>query len=193
MKVLNQRTRHITTVLENVYQPHNISAVMRSCECFGVQDLHIIESVNSFRANKDIALGASKWISLHRYPTTSQCLSELKSKGYRLAALSLRSDAEPLEALDISEKLAICIGTEETGLSDEAHDLADQYIKIPMFGFTQSFNLSVTTALCLYELNKHLRQSNMDWSIPDDEKKVIFLDWLKQVVPNAEKILNHML
>lgn len=189
--VLSERTRHLSVVLENVYQAHNISAVIRSCDCFGIQDLHIIENNNAFKINDDIALGASQWVDTSRYKQGSRhCLENLKQKGYQIAALSLQEPSIPLAELDITQKTALCIGTELTGLSDEAHELADVFVKVPMVGFTQSFNLSVTAALCMYELSNRLKSSNIDWQLTEKEKLTLTINWCQTIIPNGDKILN---
>lgn len=196
-QVLSERTRHIAIVLENVFQPHNISAVMRSCDCFGVQDLHVIENNNDFVTNDDIALGASKWLSIHRYNqkanNTRSCLSQLKQQGYQIAALTLNDQSIPMKELDISQKTALCIGTEETGLTNEAHKLADVFVQIPMVGFTQSFNLSVTAALGMYELRDKLKDISSHYKLSEREQEILTLDWLVNTLPNGEKMLKHYL
>lgn len=202
-KILNQRTRHFTAVLENIYQPHNASAVLRSCDIFGVQDVHIIEDRFEYTVNPDVAMGASRWLTLHRHgepeplpkpgmrgmrayaqklanrpSSTADCLNQLKQNGYTVVATSLRPGAVSLYELPISRPLAICFGTEETGLSDEAHDLADMFMTIPMHGFTQSFNISVSAALTFQKLTHELRQSSLAWQIPSEQRLDILLDWL---------------
>ncbi|MEM9776018.1 MAG: RNA methyltransferase [Chloroflexota bacterium] len=202
-KVLNQRTRHFTAVLENIFQPHNASAVLRSCDIFGVQDVHIIEDRFEYTVNPDVAMGASRWLTLHRYgdpeplpepgmrglraymeevasrpSSTADCLNQLKQNGYTVVATSLRPGAVSLYDLPIDRPLAICFGTEETGLSDEAHDLADVFMTIPMYGFTQSFNISVSAALTFQKLTHDLRESSLAWQIPPEQRLDILVDWL---------------
>lgn len=187
-RVLGLRTRHITVVLENIYQPQNASAVIRSCDCFGVQDLHVIERENRFRPNRAVTMGANKWVDVIKHPrhdtdNTRTCLEGLKHGGYQIAALTLRPDAISIQDLDIHPPTALCIGTEKEGLTELAHELADVYVQIPMSGFTQSFNLSVTAALCLYELTGRLRASDADWRLTVDETEALRLRWYRSVVP----------
>ena len=204
-EILDQRTRHITVVLENIYQPHNASAVLRSCEIFGVQDVHIIEDVYEYTLNPEVAMGASKWLTLHRYgapdplphpgmrgtkaqaaerkalpSSTPDCLKELKSQGYTVVATSLRPGAVSLYDLPIDKPIALCFGTEETGLSEAAHGEADIFMTIPMVGFTQSFNISVSAALTLQTLTHELRRSAVDWQIPAEQRPEILTKWLIQ-------------
>ena len=139
-RVLDLRTQSLTVVLEDVFQPHNASAAVRSCECFGIQDVHIVEGKFPYRLNKDVVLGASKWIELHRYggpgvDHTRVCLDRIKGEGFAIAATTLSNDAVPIDQLNVSQNLALCFGSEEDGLSDTAMNLADLLVKIPMFGF----------------------------------------------------------
>ncbi len=193
-QVLDQRTRYLTVVLEDIYQPHNASAVLRSCECFGLQDVHIIEQRNPFRPNRDIALGAPKWLSLHHYRAeegqhTQTCLTTLRAQGYRIAATTLRPDSIPIHALDLNQPIALCFGTEEQGLSDTAHNMADVFVQIPMYGFTQSFNISVTAALFLYDLTNRLRESAQNWALTPAEKQTLMLAWYGRVIDHSDIII----
>ncbi|MEM7797959.1 MAG: RNA methyltransferase, partial [Chloroflexota bacterium] len=161
-EIINLRTQHITVLLENIYQPHNASAVLRSCDCFGVQDVHIIEDENPYRINPEVAMGATKWLTLHRYAlpqlnNTDLCLSQLKAQGYKIVATTLREGSISLLDFPIDKKIALCFGTEAEGLSEQIHAEADYFLQIPMYGFTQSYNISVSAALCLFELTKKLR------------------------------------
>lgn len=187
-RILAQRTRYIAVVLEDIYQPHNASAVVRSCECFGVQDAHVIEGRNSFRVSRGVTVGSAKWLSIHRYRATRPCLAALKERGYRLAAATLRPDSMPIQALGLEQKVALCFGTEEEGLSPEAHALADCFVRIPMYGFTQSFNISVSVALCLFELTERLRASAIEWGLTEAEKLDIKYEWMR-TIPAAGDLL----
>lgn len=200
--VLSQRTRHLTLVLENVFQPHNFSAVLRSCECFGIQDIHVIENHNDFKIDPEIALGASKWLNTYRYnnqtqnnSNTQHCLENLKQQGYQIAALTLAENSIPLEQLDITQKTALCIGTEETGLTDIAHEMADVNVQIPMVGFTNSFNLSVTAALCMYSLVNKLKNHSpaISWQLPEQEYDELCINWLVKTLPSGKRILDSYL
>jgi tRNA (guanosine-2'-O-)-methyltransferase len=196
--VLDQRTRHITMVLENIFQPHNGSAVVRSAECFGIQDLHIIENDYAYKVNPDIVMGAAKWVTMTRYQNpdgenTKRCLTQLKNKGYKIVATSLREDSIPLNDLAIDQPIALCLGAEENGLSQQAHDLADEWIHIPMRGFTQSYNISVSAALCLQALTNKLRQSGIKWGLSAEEKEAVKLQWLMRSTRHSDAIVRHYL
>ena len=193
--VLERRTRYVTLALEDIYQGHNASAVLRSAECFGIQDVHIVESRNAYQVHRDIALGASQWLDLHRYDDAAAggalagCCSELAERGYRLVAATPRSTATELPELDIeSGKLAVVLGTEEEGLSSEALERSDEQVVVPLSGFTQSLNVSVCAALILRELTARLRQSELDWQLTAEEKDEIRLTWYRRSVKGSDLI-----
>jgi tRNA (guanosine-2'-O-)-methyltransferase len=152
-EVLKYRTRHFTLVLEDLYQPHNASAVLRSCDIFGIQDIHIIENKNAYTVNKDIAMGSPKWLNLYKYRKEENnsltCINNLKQKGYRVIATSPNEQVTTIDELPIDKPLALFFGTELTGISETVMEHADEFVKIPMYGFTESFNISVSAALCM--------------------------------------------
>ena len=193
-EVLAQRTRFLTVVLEDIYQPHNASAVLRSCECFGVQDVHIVEGRNRFEVNSDVALGAGKWLSLHRYgggapqENLETCLDGLKKSGYRLVAATPHANDGPLDEVPVDEPLAVLLGTEELGLSPAALEKADAYLKIPMFGFTESFNISVSAALILRELTRRLRRAPVPWALDAGEELALRLEWYRRSLRRSDLI-----
>lgn len=192
-KVLDQRTRHLTVIIENMYQDQNASAVIRSAECFGVQDLHIIENTNKLRVNPDIALGSKKWIDVHQYykneNNTIECIENLKSQGYTIAATTPHTDDILISELPIENKTALLFGTELTGLSDLAMESADVFVKVPMSGFTESFNLSVSAAICMYDFTNRLRNSEVNWQLSDEERFDLLFEWVKKTINRSEKII----
>ena len=197
--VLAQRTQYLTIILENIYHPQNASAVLRSCECFGIQDLHIISDKKRYRPNADVARGASKWLNINHYnhgeESTAICIRTLKERGYKIAVTALdEENTMPLEELPIDNPVALCFGTEDMGVSEEAKQLSDYKIKIPMFGFTESFNVSVAAAICLYSLTTRLRNSQeLKEKLPLNKEleDTLRLDWHKKCVKNAVQILNY--
>ena len=197
-EVLAERTRYLTVLLEEIYQPHNASACIRSCDCFGIQDIHIIAERNLFEPNKDVTMGSTKWVSLHRYGpetglTRADAVARLKAAGYRLAATTLRPGAIPLSALDLDQKTALCFGTEEQGLSEALHEAADLFVHIPMVGFTQSFNVSVSVALCLYELTGRLRQTRLPWQLTPLEREQLRYEWIKLATNQGDALVRRFL
>lgn len=192
-KILALRTQYITVVLEDLFQPHNASAVLRSCDCFGIQDVHIIENRNKYEVNPEVELGAAQWLSMYRYNkvdnNTHEAVTKLKSDGYRIVATTPHTDDCDIGDFDLSAgKTAILFGTEMKGLSQGALDLADEYVKIPMMGFTESFNISVSAAIVLYELNATLRNSDLPWQLQPSESEKIRLQWIRNSINHIHLI-----
>lgn len=193
-EIIKNRTRHFTVVMEDIFQSQNASAVLRSADCFGIQDVHVIEKRNEYTINPDVALGSSKWIQLHKYNSsennTKAAFEQLREEGYQIVATTPHKDEVLLDELDISKKTAIVFGTELEGLSDYAIENADVRMKIPMYGFTESFNISVSAALTMHHLTEKLRKSDIPWSLTEDERIDVLLNWAKSVVKSAEQIEN---
>lgn len=189
-RLLSERTRHITIVLEDIYQPQNASAVLRTADCFGIQDVHVIENTNEYEVNPRVVHGASKWLNLNKYnethDNTTACIQKLKEKGYRIVATSPHAESVSLHDLAIEKPLALMFGTEKLGLSSTAMELADDHMFIPMHGFTESFNISVSAAICLHFLTQKIRESNVDWHLSDEEKFNLNLKWVKSALKDPE-------
>lgn len=188
-EVLSNRTRHFTLVTEDVYQLHNTSAVMRTCDIFGIQDLHVVEEIQGKRIDKEIAMGAQKWVDLHRHDHIDTCISELKQKGYRIIATTPHKDSQFLDDFDVTQKAAIFFGKESTGLSDKVFKQADGFLKIPMYGFTESLNISVSAAIILQQLVAELRKTEVNWQLTEEEQLLKRLDWTKKTVKSIEQII----
>jgi tRNA (guanosine-2'-O-)-methyltransferase len=192
-QVLEHRTRRLTLVLEDIFQPHNASATLRTAEILGIQDIHIIENNNSYNINPDVVLGSAKWVDLHRYNqqsnNTTACIAGLKEQGYTIVAATPHQKSVGLDDLDLSHKHAIMFGTELTGLSDLALAQADLYLQLPMYGFTQSFNISVTVAMVLSYLVKQLHENHENWTITHKEKNALTLSWYKKICGKKNKAL----
>lgn len=191
-EVITSRTRHITVVLEDIYQPHNASAVLRSCDCFGIQDVHIIENKNKYEINPDVELGSSKWLTLKKYNSsddnTLSCITQLKQKGYKIIATSPHKNDCRIDELPVDQKTALVFGTELEGVSKIVMDNADGFVKIPMYGFTESFNISVSAAICLHTLVTKLHRLPTSWQLKEDEKTDILLAWLRNSINKPELI-----
>ena len=191
--ISKERTRYITVVLEDVYQAHNISAVLRSCDGFGIQDVHIIEDRNPFTVTKEISKGASQWLSIQKYKAqegndTEATFTQLRNEGYTIVAMTPHAEDMLIEDLPLDTKIALVFGTEFRGLSDYALKEADAYVKVPMYGFTESFNISVAAAISLYELTKRLRASSIDWRLTEEELLDLQLEWLATTTAFAEEV-----
>ncbi len=192
-QVLQNRTRYLTVVLEDIYQPQNASAVLRTCDCFGIQDVHIIENINEYNINPDVVQGASKWLSLKYYnerdENTLAAIKKLKADGYRIVATTPHSDNVNLEEFDIcAGKTALIFGTEVSGISDTVAEHADEFLKIPMFGFTESYNISVSAAIILHHLVFKLKESDINCYLSQEESEEILLNWLRITVKKSELV-----
>jgi tRNA (guanosine-2'-O-)-methyltransferase len=196
-EVLAGRTRHMTVVLEDVYQTHNASAVLRSCDCFGVQDVHFIENRNKFKISEDVSMGSTQWLSIEKYNAaennTAACLQKLKDKGYRIVATTPHKDDCTIDKLDVTKPFALVFGTEIDGITETVFEMADEFVKIPMYGFTESFNISVCAALCMYELTTRMREQKIPTLISESDKQEIYLEWLKASVAKSDLIIKDYL
>ncbi len=191
--VLNERTRHFTVAIEDIYQPHNASAVVRSCEVFGIQDIHVIQNKYKFYASNQVAKGAQKWLnfSLFKERDTNNalaCIDDLKSKGYKIIATTPHSESCVLQDFDITQKSAFFFGVEKEGLSKDVMEHADGFLKIPMVGFTESLNISVAAAIILQSMNEKLKKSDVNWQLTELEKSELYLEWLQKSIKSIKKI-----
>ncbi len=194
-KVLEDRTRHFAVVLEDIFQPHNASAVVRTCDIFGVQDVHAIENKYTNKVSRHVAKGSQKWITSKRYKTdgdnTKICLDNLRDKGYQIIATTPHNDSCLLQDFDITKKSAFVFGVEAEGVSDYVKEQADGFLKIPMVGFTESLNISVAAAIILQDVTTKLRNSTVNWQLSDQEKEELYFDWVKKTIKNVDKIEAH--
>jgi len=190
-QVIAKRTRHITIVLENIFQEHNASAVLRSAEICGVQDVHIIQSDCAFKVTPTVAMGASRWLNLYSYQQSMQAVMNLKERGYTIVATTPGATAYNLEDYNVESKTAFVFGTENMGLSSYMLEQADTYLAIPMHGFTQSYNVSVSTALIMHTLVQKLHASNSNWQLTQEEQLDILLQWVRATVRAADMLERH--
>lgn len=190
-KIAADRTRHLTVALESIQKDHNASAVLRSCDCFGIQDLYAIEKGNQYTLQREIARGAGKWVDLHPYTTgenpTLACLNDLRAKGYQIVATSPRATITP-ENIPIDKPMALFFGTEWYGISNEVDQLADYHLRIPMVGFTESFNVSVSVAITLHVLRNRLENSSLNWKLNPHEQTRLKLNWASKIIRNGELV-----
>ena len=187
--VLSQRTNHFTVATEDVYQLHNTSAVMRSCEVFGIQELNVVEEVNRKKIDREIAMGSQKWVDLNRFNSVNDCIQDLKKKGYQIVATTPHADDCLLKDFDVTKKSCFFFGRETEGLSDEVINQADSFLKIPMVGFTESLNISVSAAIILQEVTSKLKQTNVNWQLTEGEKIEKKLDWIKKTIHSYDEIV----
>ncbi|MDP2187128.1 MAG: RNA methyltransferase [Sphingobacteriaceae bacterium] len=192
-KVLAARTRHLTVVLENLYHPENGNAVMRSVECFGLQEMHVIQEMYDWKYSLKIARGAAKWTELHAYGTenggATACYRSLKERGYQLVATDPQPGSCTAENLDLTKPVALIFGTESTGVAPQTLDMADARIHIPMVGFTESFNISVSAGILLAQLRQRLEREQPHWQLEPADAENLYEDWLLKSVRHADALV----
>ncbi len=187
-RVLGNRTKHFTVAVEDIFQLHNTSAVMRSCDVFGIQELHVIEQKFGKTIDTEIAMGAQKWVDIHRYSNNQACIDQLKAKGYQIIATTPHENDCMLEDFNITKPSAIFFGTERHGLSEEVINQADGYLKIPMVGFTESLNISVSAAIILQNISTRLRNSDINWQLSEAELLEKRIDWARKSIKDIDFI-----
>lgn len=193
LEVLQHRTKHITIAIEDVYQMHNTSAIIRSCDVFGVQEVHVVEDRFAKRLDKNIAMGAEKWVDVHRYHNTKDCIANLKQQGYQIIATTPHNDSTLLPEFYPEQKSAIFFGTEKEGLSADVMHQADGYLKIPMVGFSESLNVSVAAAIIIQDLAHKVRTSTVDWQLKETEILEKRMDWTQKSIQHVEGIIKRYL
>lgn len=195
-EVASKRTRHFAVALENLFQGHNASAVLRTCDCFGIQNVFAIENVNRFQPNEEIALGAEKWLNINHFNddnSVEKCYAELRRQGYRIAATTPHGNPVPADEIDVSKPLALVFGTEKEGLSEQALAGADFTVALPMYGFTESFNISVSAALFLQKVTDKSIAQNIDRFIGKIEQQELIAQWILKTVSDPEGIMKKYL
>lgn len=185
-RIAAERTKYITVALENIFQEHNASAVLRSCDCFGLQKMHVIEKDFQYAVQRDIALGAGRWVDMFSYNIgdnpTDDCILNLQNQGYKIVATTPHTDAYTIHDLPLNEPMAFFFGTERRGLSQEVIDRADYCVKIPMYGFTESFNISVSAAIVLQTIRQRLESSDLQWKLTEEEQVALKINWCKKIL-----------
>lgn len=189
LKVLAERTKHCTVATEDVYQLHNTSAVIRTCDVFGIQEVYIVEERNSKSIDGEIAMGAQKWVDLNRFDSVNDCIADLKQKGYQIVATTPHTNDTLLKDFDVTKKSCFFFGRETEGLSQDVLDSADCFLKIPMVGFTESLNISVSAAIILQHVTTKIKQSDMHWQLSEEELLEKRMDWIKKTVKSFDEIV----
>ena len=188
LNVLKNRTNHFTIAVEDIFQMHNTSAVMRSCEVFGIQELNVIEQRYGKSIDKEIAMGAQKWVDINAFDSISGCVDSLKAKGYQIIATTPHENDCLMDDFDISKPSALFFGTERDGLSEEILQKADGFLKIPMVGFTESLNISVSAAIIIQNLMHRLRKSDINWQLSEEEILKKRLQWARSSIKDIKRI-----
>ncbi|MCJ8288956.1 MAG: RNA methyltransferase [Crocinitomicaceae bacterium] len=189
--ISSERTKYLTVVLEDIVKEFNSSAVLRSCDCFGVQELNIIAENQEFEIQRDIAKGASNWVDVNTYSGNNSpgihCINELKNKGFRIIATSPHAE-KTINDISIDQPIALVFGTERDGISENIISNADELVKIPMYGFTESFNISVSAALILNQLRNRLETSDLQWKLTEEEQTILKIKWCSKIIRNGEQV-----
>ncbi|WP_114748955.1 TrmH family RNA methyltransferase [Pleomorphovibrio marinus] len=192
-EVLSRRTRYFTVVLENIYKPHNASAVIRTADCFGIQDIHVIEKENSYKINPYVTRGASQWVDIHKYQNlegmaVSNCFTALRSQGYQIIATTPKlENSISIHEFIPEKKTALAFGNEHEGVSEEVTRQADALVHIPMYGFSESFNISVTASIFLFDLLRKAQNLTItNFHLSEREKDILRSKWYRGLVKQVE-------
>ena len=193
-RLIQERTDYVRIVMEDLYQSHNQSAVMRTADCLGIQHVHLIENRNVYDETSTVSRGAREWLSLHRHNerenNTLATIGFLREQGYRIIATTPHTHDVCIDELDLAKgKMAFFFGTELTGLSSTVLEEADEFVKIPMYGFTESLNVSVAAALVMYSIVQRLRDGNLVWRLSPEQRDEILWQWYNKTVKAADEIL----
>ena len=183
----------VLPVMEDVYQFRNAAAIVRSVEACGFHHVVALEEENVFNPNLKVTKGAETWVQVEKMPNNLDSLKEIKSRGYRILAVSPEKNATMLPDYEVKEPIALVFGTELEGVSDEILDFADETLAIPMFGFTKSFNVSVAAAICMYELKQKLIKSGIDYKLSKEKLLELKIRWAKNSIKSSEQILERFL
>ena len=183
----------VLPIMEDVYQFRNAAAIVRSVEACGFHHVVALEEENVFNPNLKVTKGAETWVQVEKMPNNLDSLKEIKSRGYRILAVSPEKNATMLPDYEVKEPIALVFGTELEGVSDEILDFADETLAIPMFGFTKSFNVSVAAAICMYELKQKLMKSGIEYQLSDEKLLELKIRWAKNSIKSSEQILERFL
>lgn len=190
--VLDQRTTHFCMAIEDLFYERNSGAIIRTADGYGVQNVHVIEPQNSFKSKVTniISKGTEKWISKTQHDNSVNgslnCIHELRSQGYQIVATSPHANGHTIHDFDITKKSAFFLGSEKTGISPEVMEQADDFISMPIYGFTESYNVSVAAAILLHELMNRLKASNVKWQLSDTERNDLMLRWTVNSIVSSD-------
>ena len=190
-QVAGHRTKHVRLVLQDIHDPHNISACLRSAEAFGVLDIDIVNLYQKFAKPSSVSRGSFNWLKLHRYTDISDVVSDLRRSGYKLAAgYPPSQDTCKLDEIPVQQPVAVIFGNEHRGVSEEWAQHIDYRFTIPMVGMVESLNISVSAALSMYQLTEKSKLLLGDGVyISRDERESLLSDWICQHSRSYEKEL----
>lgn len=185
-EISSNRTNHLTVILEDIKENKDASAVIRSCECFGINNVNVIESNKKYKINHDVSMGSFKWLTINRFKTNKECIDHLRLNNYRIVSTSPDRKNKSIYDLDLTQKTALFFGSEETGLTDYILDNSDEIVTIPMYSHVESFNLSASAAITLYTLVNSLRNSDINWRFSEEELLDLKLSWIRRILKSHE-------
>lgn len=188
-----QSSDYVLPIMEDVYQFRNAAAIVRSAEACGFHKIVALEKINVFEPNLEVTKGADTWVEVEKLPAKIDSLKEIKNRGYKIVAVSPEKEATPLPEFQINEPVALTFGTEWEGVTEEILDFADETLAIPMYGFTQSFNVSVAAAICFYELKQKLIQQKIPHFLDDEKSLRMKIRWAVNSIRSGSQILNQYL
>ena len=192
---LKRRTRRLTALLEEVHDHHNLSACMRSCDAFGIQDLHIVPAADSpLEVSKGVGAGAHRWLTVHIHPDIETAASRLRDAGYLLAATDLGEGAPaPVGELPVDGPVCVCFGNERDGISPTLRQISDLRVQIPMVGFVESLNISVAFAVTMFTARQKMeREEGVGIALSEEERTLLLDQWAFRDVPRAESVLEEL-
>ena len=188
-----QSSDFILPIMEDVYQFRNAAAIVRSAEACGLHRIVALEKINVFQPNLDLTKGADTWVEIVKHPAHIDYIKNIKQQGYKIVAVSPEKNATLLPDFNITEPIALTFGTEWQGVTEEILDFADETLAIPMYGFTQSFNVSVAAAICFYELKQKLIKNNIPHLLNKEKLLKTRIRWAVNSIRSGNEILNKYL
>jgi tRNA (guanosine-2'-O-)-methyltransferase len=187
-KVVDQRIRHFTLVLEDLKDPHNISAVIRTCEVFGFQDVHVISEVNPYRVGRSVLKGSYKWLDIYSYSKRARCLRGLKERGYQIAVASTSAASVTLGEIDFSRPTAFYMGSESMGNHPDTLAAADLRFRIPQYGLTESMNVSVCAGVLVATLDRWLKDHGREnFRLSEADREALLADFFERSAVGVER------
>ncbi|MFI3265733.1 MAG: RNA methyltransferase [Rikenellaceae bacterium] len=188
-----QRTEYVTLCVENTFHSQNASALVRSCEAFGVGVIHSVENLCKFTPNENIVKGSDKWVDINHHGNAVELIAQLRADGYRIVATSPHLDDRTPESFDVEAgPFALFFGTERQGISEDVMNEADEFVRIPMCGMVESLNVSASASILLYNLTTRLKSSDAVWQLEPLRLSELTYRWLMQSVKDSENILKRM-
>lgn len=197
-KVVGQRTQYVALGIENVNNPQNAAALLRTADAFGIQDVHIVESGVNYQVHPKITRGTHNWLTVTSHKVdqatggTQSVLDGLRANGYRIIATSVEPGSVPMEKLDVSSPFVLFFGNEHNGLSKELLEAADEHMHLPMQGFTESLNVSVCCGIAMHHLISKIKSHSLPWQLTADAQTDLLAVWARKSVPMADIYLREM-